>query len=212
MKKKILSLVLCGVMFSSNVAFGRTLNSNVTENTVLSVEYDHNGIKNAAYEIDNVYDENGEEIEGYNYYQYVAMPKASYTQYRITPTGGKVTSNVWVSIPNSSGEFNYQVSANYDKSDHTDIKTTWFGQASANSGASFGIGFDSISFGSSTSTASTTLRYWQNTNGQRDASYASNGFVAGEWIWIAIENRAQVWGGDLGPKPTEVNARATINK
>lgn len=198
--KKVFSILIgASLVMSSSVTnvLANAQNSNITDNTVIIDEYDFNGARNAAYDTDNI--------------EFLPLPRTSTSKTWQTPTGGTLTSNVWVGNTDSSGSYNYQVSANYNKDDHTDIKTTWFGEAYASTGGSFGIGLDSISFGASTETRQTPSRYWHNNKGQWDASYATNGYANSNVIWYAISNRAQVWGGSLGAKPTEVNARAQVN-
>lgn len=142
---------------------------------------------------------------------------ASGVKKKSTPTGGTLENHVWVSNLNTrTGEYNYQVAAKYDKTDHQYIETRWYGEVTGID-LSFNIGGSSsgisIGFSSKATYEKTPERYWQNTKSQKDASYSTNGYLSlnskGSWTQFGIHNTAKVWGKNL-TKPTEVNNRVTI--
>lgn len=116
------------------------------------------------------------------------MPRASNSNYLTIPSGkGKITSNAWrSSSPTTSGntyQWNYQVSAVYSGSKTvSSIRTTWKGSASLRNSASINLGVSAsgVSAGASASwqNVSTVTKYWENTNGSKEASYRSNMVVS----------------------------------
>lgn len=159
--------------------------------------YDANGARNARY------DHDAKPI--------IKLPPTNSHDSKTTKTitGGTVTSNVWVGNRESDGHYEYQVSTNYDKTDHTNIKATWWGKVTG-SNVSFSIGTGGISIGSSTDTKETEQRYWENTHSQQDASYRADGYLDGSWTSAKVYNRGRVWGDKTGEQGAEVTARADL--
>lgn len=135
-----------------------------------------------------------------------------------TGTGGTLTSNTWLSSSHSNGLIDYQVSANYNKTDHTNIKTEWFATVESNSTSKTASVTISTSGGSvsasttkSTTSAKTDSKYYQNTKSQKDSSYRSNLAVQGDWKKVTLTNEASVWGNKV-VKKAAINSQATVQK
>ncbi|GKV70415.1 hypothetical protein NCCP2716_29130 [Sporosarcina sp. NCCP-2716] len=135
-----------------------------------------------------------------------------------TDTGGTLTSNTWLSSIHSNGLIDYQVSANYNKTDHQNIKTQWFATIESNSTSKTASVTISTSGGSvsasttkTTTTAKTASKYYQNTKSQKDASYKSNLAVQGDWRKVTLTNEASVWGNKV-VKKAAINSQATVTK
>lgn len=133
-------------------------------------------------------------------------------------TGGTITSNTWLSSLYSNNLIDYQVSATYNKTDHTNIRTEWFatiGAISTTKTASVTLSTTSGSVTASTSSTTTTnktaSKYYENTKSQKDASYKSNLSVQGAWEYVTLTNNASVWGGKV-VKKGQINSQATVRK
>lgn len=136
-----------------------------------------------------------------------------------TTTGGKLTSNVWLDSLRTSDVIDYQVSAQYDKTDHTNIKTTWFATiiskntsktATVTVNTNSGVGVSASTTTTSTS-ATTASKYVENTKGQSSASYRSNLAVQGNWEKVYLTNTASVWGGKYGSVPASYSAQVSVS-
>lgn len=136
------------------------------------------------------------------------MPRANWHESIKTTTGGKLTANVWLSSVYSNNLINYQVSAHYDKTDHTNIRTEWYCVIEAESlsnSVTVTLNTQSGASVSATTTSSTTMattahKYYENTKGQQDASYRSNIALQGNWKEVTMVNEASVWGGSIVKK------------
>lgn len=145
-------------------------------------------------------------------------PMASNSRTVKTDTGGTLTSNTWLSSLHSNGLIDYQVSAQYNKTDHTNIRTEWYatiGAVSTTKTASVTLSTSSGSVtattSSTTTTSKTASKYYENTKSQKDASYKSNLAVQGDWEFVTLTNNASVWGGKV-VKKAQINSQATVRK
>ena len=164
--------------------------SNVSDHNLL---YDQNGARNARYDGD------AQPIMS-------SLPLGNSGSKSVkTPTGGTLKSDVWIGAVDTSGSYDYQVAAKYDKTDHQCIKTMWYGEVYGRN-VEFNIGTGGISIGSNTERKETERRYWENTKSQQDASFRTNGYLCGQWQSVDMYSTASVWGNSLGAKPTEVQA------
>lgn len=146
-------------------------------------------------------------------YEPLASNKRSIKSY----TGGTLTSNTWLSSFHSNGLIDYQVSANYTKTDHQYIQTKWFATIEAVSTSKTAKVTLSTTGGSveasTTSTdtiKSTKSKYYQNTKSQKDASYRSNVAVQGSWKKVTLTNEASVWGNKV-VKKAAVNSQVSVS-
>ncbi len=136
-----------------------------------------------------------------------------------TGTGGILTSNTWLGAVDSDQLADYQVSANYNKTDHQYIKTTWYatiGAVSTSSTASVSMSFPlsgtvSASTTTTVTNASTPSKYYENSKSQQDASYRSNVAIQGAWKYVTMTNEASCWGNKV-VKKASINSQATQNK
>lgn len=151
--------------------------------------------------------------------QNTPMPRAKNSKSYTIPGGkGKITSNAWRSSPGKTSgntcQWDYQVSAVYSgKRAVSSIRTTWRGSASLRNSASLNLGISnsggSAGAGSSWKTVKTVAKYWENTNGAKEASYRSNMVAAPKKDYrsgtISITNTARVKLVN-DKKPYEINA------
>lgn len=136
-------------------------------------------------------------------------PRASFYKTIKTDTGGTLTANVWLNSFFSNNLIDYQVSAQYDKTDHTNIRTEWYCVVEAESLAhsvtvTMNVNPPGLSV-SATTTSTTTMattphKYYENTKSQQDASYRSNIALQGNWKKVTMVNEASVWGGSVVKK------------
>ena len=160
-----------------------------------------------------LYDENGARNARYDYDAKPILKnlplRSSGSRSITTGTGGTLVSDTWVGNLDYDGHYDYQVAAKYDKTDHQNIKTTWYGEVTGTN-VSFNIGVGGITIGASETTKQTEKRYWENTRSQQDSSYRADGYLSGKWKRADIYNTASVYGNSLGPKPSEVTSHASI--
>ncbi|GIO42216.1 hypothetical protein [Paenibacillus apis] len=136
-----------------------------------------------------------------------------------TDTKNTLTSNTWLGSVDSNGLADYQVSANYDATDHKYIETRWkatIGAVSTTTTASVSMNFPTGVNVTATTTstvtqATTSEKYYQNTQSQQDSSYRSNVAIQGDWKYITMTNVASCWGGSI-VKKASITSQATQNK
>ncbi|WP_214743049.1 hypothetical protein [Exiguobacterium sp. s48] len=145
-------------------------------------------------------------------------PMANNSRSTTSYTGGTLKSNTWLSSLHSGGLIDYQVSANYTKTDHQYIQTKWHATIEAISTSSTAKVTLSTTGGSveasTTSTdtiKSTSSKYYQNTKSQKDASYRSNLAVQGKWKKVTLTNEASVWGNKV-VKKAAINSQVSVSK
>lgn len=138
-------------------------------------------------------------------------PRASLSKTIKTDTGGTLTANVWLSSIFSNDLIDYQVSAQYNKTDHTNIRTEWYCTVESESlthsvTVTLNVTSPGVSVSATTSStttmATTPHKYYENTKGQQDASYRSNIALQGNWKKVMMVNEASVWGGSVVKKAT----------
>ncbi len=195
MKKKIVGLILsvCMLMpctFSVNAA-----QNNASSNTEASLDYDEQQV---------------DQEDG----QSPMLRSSQSKSYKIPGDKGTLTSNAWRTTGNGteSGntlQWDYQVSAVYAGSKSVEsIRTTWKGQASLRSSATFNLGVNQSGVvagaGSSWQTVTTPEKYWENDNGSKESSVRSNMVISPKKDYradtISIINTARVYlKGDAKP-------------
>ncbi|MGE6579102.1 hypothetical protein [Paenibacillus xylanexedens] len=203
LKKVLSSLALSAVLLGST-----SLAANAAE--IVTPTPAHDAINANATPVDGV------SLPLHQFYS----PFASSEKTLTTTTGGKLTSNVWLDSQHSGGLIDYQVSAVYNKTDHTNIKSTWYAtiySRSTSQTASVTVntnGTASVSASTTTSTtaATTAAKYIENTQGQSSASYRSNLAVQGDWKEVYLTNTASVWGNKYGSIPASYSAQTSVSK
>lgn len=143
--------------------------------------------------------------------------RANYSKSIQTSTGGTLTANVWLSSLYSNNLIDYQVSAQYNKTDHTNIRTEWYAVIEAESlSNSVSVTVNTTSGASVTATttststmATTASKYYENTKSQTDASYRSNIALQGKWKVVTMVNEASVWGGSI-VKKTAITTQTSV--
>lgn len=151
--------------------------------------------------------------------QNVPMLRAKNSKSYIIPgRKGTLISNAWRSTAATSAgntyQWDYQVSAVYSGNYAvSSIRTTWRGSASLRNSASINLGISnsgvSAGGGSSWQNVNTVTKYWENTNGAKNASYRSNMIVTPKKDYrsgtISITNTARVK-LSRDAKPYEISA------
>lgn len=139
----------------------------------------------------------------------IPATRANWSESIQTTTGGTLTANVWLSSLYANNLIDYQVSAQYNKTDHTNIRTEWWCVVESESLAhSVTVTLNVIPPGvsvsatttSTTTQATTPHKYYENTKSQQDASYRSNIALQGNWKTVTMVNEASVWGGSVTKK------------
>ena len=132
--------------------------------------------------------------------------RANWSKTQTTITGGTLRANVWLSSIYFNNLIDYQVSAQYNKSDHTNIRTEWWcviESESLKKTVTVTLNVNPPGASVSATTTSTEIRattphkYYENTKSQKDASYRSNIALQGDWKKVTMVNEASVWGGSV---------------
>ena len=201
-KTLISSLVILGAAFgSTTAAFADSDEETTVESSTPAAEMDSQPALTPKY---------GTEGQ----MSILANSKRSVKSY----TGGTLYSNTWLSSLHSGGLVDYQVSANYNKTDHKNIQTKWHATIQAyntSTTASVTIGTTGGSISASTTKNSTTAKtgnkYYQNTKSQKDASYRSNLALKGNWEKVTLTNESSEWGNKV-VKKAAINSQTTVKK
>ena len=202
-KKSLIALiVICSLVLSSSFVFANDIN--IFQNATAAAPA--NSLKSLTPKAG---------VQSKEGLSALASSSRSVTTY----TKGKLTSNTWLGPVDYQDLAEYQVSANYNKTDHQNIQTTWYatiGAVSTSNTASVTMSFPtsasvSASTTSTVTNASTASKYYQNTKSQKDASYRSNAAIQGSWKYLTMTNEASCWGNKV-VKKAAINSQATQKK
>ena len=135
--------------------------------------------------------------------------RAYWSKSTSTITGGTLSADAWLSSWFINDLIDYQVSAKYNKTDHTHIRTEWWCVVESESlthsvTVTLNVSPPGVAVSATTSStttqATTPHKYYENTKSQKDASYRSNIALQGNWKKVTIVNEASVWGGSVTKK------------